>query len=239
MTALIHDNIAPSCSTIEALYEDPDYPVTNLLTDAPADYYLCPNSTLQVDLHFPSPVIFTGIAIVNHNIPIDAAITLKLSNNNNFLSSENVVITWNELIIFQEIAKPAYKDIRLYITSTADTMQIGQLYLGSYTEISEDPYYPVERIPIETSQILLADVGQKNKVKGVLTWKISMNFPAIPLSEFKTLCAINSRNEVLVLIISTSSKEAFQGISQIDKGQEELEGVYFTLSIDQNPYEYQ
>ncbi|MGD2087260.1 MAG: hypothetical protein PVH61_13835 [Candidatus Aminicenantes bacterium] len=237
MTAIIHDNIFPLCTYLYSTYADPDHPVENLLTESPADYFLSPEKDNTILWKFDDPVEFDGIGIVAHDFPSQVSLTLVLSNDN-FQTNEYVTLEYSKDSISKKVAGINHKHFKIWVHTYDTGFRIGQLYLGTYTEISEDPYYPIQRIPVETSHIINSDIGQKNKVIGVLIWKISLNFPAIPLDEFVSICQIISKNEVIILIVSEETKEAYQGILSQPKGDEELEGVYFTLEFEQNPYEY-
>jgi hypothetical protein len=236
MTAIIHNNIAPNCSNITGTNEDPDYPIGNILSNSPADKFHTTAMSTNIVLTFSQNVQFESIVLAAHNIPLGSNVKIYLSNDN-FQNYDAYNFIVNPDVMYVQVPGN-HLSIKIGIISSRN-IEIGYLCLGSFCEISQDPRYPVQRIPVESSHILLSDIGQKNKVLGVMVWKIGLNFPSIPLTEYQLLCNIINRNKVLVLIVSTETKEAYQGIMELPKGDEELEGVYFSLEFEQNPYSYE
>jgi len=137
---------APVCAN-----EDTDYPAENLIDGIPGLVYRSTGKTALPRWDFGSAQTIDAVALINHNIPDDAAIKIQFSSNAWTAVAEEIDLTWAAGNIYQIL--PASKNYRYMgfsvVLDSGDYVEIGESFLGincPLTKNFNDSYFDIFKV---------------------------------------------------------------------------------------------
>jgi hypothetical protein len=234
--ALIHSNIAPLCNSIFATSQQSDHPVENVLTEAPAETFRSNSGTAEIVARYNSPVSFSGIALVNHNIPQSATKIQFIYSNDNFVNYETENLTWHVELIYISKAINSYKDFKIYVETDQDYVEIGQIVFGTFYIFPDLIVFPIKKTPVNNVLSSRSPLGQKATKLLSRVWQFTLNLKYVYNSDYLDIVEACKRGEPKILILNTDTREAYQGEILSDLGSEEtVSGNRLSIEFEQNP----
>ncbi len=134
---------AVACVVVPANSRDTGSPVENLKTDAPAELSKFPAAFVEILAAYTEPVAITGIALINHNLPSGASVILHYSDDLEVWGS--ITLSWKQALLWQEIDITGMY-FKIAISVISGTIEIGQVYLGTFAPFPTSPVYPITKL---------------------------------------------------------------------------------------------
>jgi hypothetical protein len=232
---IIHKNLLPQCSSLTANSEIE--PVENLKTDVLTETWKGSGSYLEITVIFSQAVTISTVSIVKHNIPQTAQTIQFQYSNDNFQNYDYINFTFHEDIMILFLTISSYTHYRFIIKTTIDTVEIGQIYMGTFLEFPNRIINPIQRIPIKDLEQFKAK-GQKFKKLISEYWKLVLNFNMVSKVDYMAIYNALRGDGAKILVIDSNTQEAYQGqdVGSLE-ASEANEFNDFALEFEQNPYE--
>lgn len=234
-TAIVHDNFAQDCTGITATNENPNFPITAALTNAPADIFETTAGSTEILVPFSTNIDFSGVALVNHSFKTGDSIKMRVTSNNFVNYNEYTFPVYSGITYINQSITNINK-IKFIINTNSDVIQLGQIYIGTYYEFPYSPDYPVRKELVENSIGNKGVFGQQFTKLLSEQWRYDLSYSLVYEEDYLVFRTALQGGEPKILILDTDTHDALQGEKQGNLPVSiTVEGATFSLSFLQNP----
>lgn len=120
--------------------ENADYPAENLVDGIPGLTYRSTAGTALPRWDFGSAQTIDSVALINHNIPDDAAIKFQFSSNAWGAVAEEIVLTWAERNIYKIFnSSKSYRYMGFStVLASGSYVEIGEAFIGTNSPLTKN-----------------------------------------------------------------------------------------------------
>jgi hypothetical protein len=208
---------APACANANA-----DYPAIHLVDGIPGLTYRSAAGTASPRWDFGSAQTIGAVALINHNIPDDAAIKLQFSSNAWAAVAEEIELTWAAGNIYKILSAPkSYRYMGFSVVlSSGSYVEIGEAFLGNNSPLTKnfgDRYtdiFKVHKTTLEIDGQWFQDIRGKSR-------GFSLPFGLLTAAE-RAIIESLLEEEYVIFIPDTAAAVCYHGAIPQDKLQAAL-----------------
>ena len=207
-----------STALLTATNENPVYPIENTQDTRLSRLFKTIDTTSTIVVNLGSSLPVSAVFIANHNLIAGATITIKGHTTSDFTTPDySSTITWRAGMMYKLITGQSKQFWQIGITNSVP-FQIGGLFFGTYTTITNTFSHVLSENAIDTTRVFTSLSGQIYTDVGYQYKEYSLNFPYFKIAD-KT--AMNT--------IMTATRKRPVYVMLDESGVTEFEPLYCTI----------